>query len=69
MIKKIKSICNKKHIKYLIMLLFGMLISAVIEMVGLGSIPLFIMIILDIDIFDQNTKISQNLNLSKIEKI
>ena len=50
MIQDIKSICSRKHIKYLIMLLFGMLIAAVIEMVGLGSIPIFIMLIVDIDV-------------------
>ena len=50
MIQDYKNICSRKHIKYLIMLLLGMFIAAVIEMVGLGSIPLFIMIIIDIDV-------------------
>ena len=50
MIQDFKNICSKKHIKYLIILFLGMIIAAVIEMVGLGSIPLFVMIIIDIDI-------------------
>ena len=50
MIQDFKNICSRKHIKYLIMLLIGMFIAAIMEMAGLGSIPLFIMIIIDIDV-------------------
>jgi len=50
MIQDLKNICSRKHIKYLIILLLGMFIAAAIEMVGLGSIPIFIMIIIDIDV-------------------
>ena len=50
MIEAIKNICTKKHIKYLNFLLVGMFIGAVMEMVGLSSIPMFIMIIIDIDV-------------------
>ena len=50
MLQDIKNICSKKHIKYLIILLLGMFIAAIIEMVGLGSIPLFIIVIIDIDV-------------------
>jgi ABC-type multidrug transport system fused ATPase/permease subunit len=50
MIQDIKNICSRKHIKYLIILLLGMFVAAAIEMVGLGSIPVFIMIIIDIDV-------------------
>ena len=50
MIQDFKNICSRKHIKYLIILLLGMFIAAAIEMVGLGSIPIFIMIIIDIDV-------------------
>ncbi len=50
MIQDIKNICSRKHIKHLFILFLGMLIAAVIEMVGLGSIPIFIMIIVDIDV-------------------
>ena len=50
MIQDIKNICSRKHIKYLIMLLLGMFIAAVIEMIGLGSVPVFIMMIVDIDV-------------------
>ncbi len=50
MIQDLKNICSRKHIKYLIILLLGMFIAAAIEMIGLGSIPIFIMIIIDIDV-------------------
>ena len=50
MIQDIKNICSRKHIKYLVILFLGMYIAAAIEMVGLGSIPIFIMIIVDIDV-------------------
>ena len=50
MVQDYKNICSRRHIKYLIILLLGMFIAAVIEMVGLGSIPIFIMIIVDIDV-------------------
>ncbi len=50
MIQDIKNVCSRKHIKYLILLLLGMFIAAAIEMIGLGSIPMFIVIIIDIDI-------------------
>ena len=49
MIKEFKIILSKNDFKNLIFLFFGMLISAVIEMVGLGSIPIFVMVIVDID--------------------
>ena len=50
MIQDFINVCSKKHIKYLIILLLGMLVAAVIEMVGLGAIPMYIMIIIDIDV-------------------
>ena len=48
-IQGFKNICSKKHKKYLFLLLLGMFIAASIEMIGLGSIPMFIMLIIDID--------------------
>ena len=50
MIQDFKNICSRKNIKYLIILLLGMFIAAVMEMIGLGSVPIFIMMIVDIDI-------------------
>ena len=50
MMQDFKNICSRKHIKYLIILMLGMFFAAAIEMIGLGSIPIFIMIIIDIDI-------------------
>jgi len=49
MIEDFKNILSREDFRYLIFLFFGMLISALIEMVGLGSIPLFIMIVVDIN--------------------
>ena len=49
MIEDFKNILSKKDFKYLTFLFFGMIISASIEMVGLGSIPIFIMVIVDIN--------------------
>ena len=49
MIEDFKTILSKKDFKYLTFLFFGMIISASIEMVGLGSIPIFIMVIVDIN--------------------
>ena len=50
MIQDFKKICSRKHIKYLIILFLGMFIAAAIEMIGLSSIPIFIMVIIDIDV-------------------
>ena len=49
MIEDFKNILSREDFRYLIFLFFGMLISALIEMVGLSSIPVFIMIIVDIN--------------------
>ena len=49
MIENFNNILSKKDFKYLIFLFFGMILSALIEMVGLSSIPIFIMIIIDIN--------------------
>ena len=50
MIQDIKNICSRKQIKYLTFLFLAMLVAAALEMIGLGSIPIFIMIIIDIDV-------------------
>lgn len=49
MIKDFDNILSKKDYKYLIFLFFGMIFSALIEMIGLSSIPVFIMVIIDIN--------------------
>ena len=54
MIEDLKNICPKKYIQYLIILLLGMFVAAVIEMIGLGSIPMFVMIIIDVDALINN---------------
>ena len=49
MIEDFKIILSKNDFKYLIFLFFGMIIAATIEMIGLSSIPLFIMVIIDVN--------------------
>ena len=46
MINKIKIFLNKKQRFYLVLLSVGILISANLEMIGLGSIPVFINLLL-----------------------
>jgi len=69
MIQDFKNICSRKHIKYLIMLLLGMFIAAAIEMIGLGSIPMFIVIIIDIDILiDKFPHFFENSYIKNLEQ-
>ena len=53
MINDFLVILSKKDLRNLILLFIGMIISAIIEMIGLSSIPIFIMIIIDIDVLIQ----------------
>jgi len=64
MIENFKNILSEKDFKYLIFLFFGMVIAALIEMIGLGSIPLFIMVVVDI-----NTLIDKFPNFFAIDYI
>ena len=47
MINKLKVIYNKKQRFYLIVLFVGLSISAVLEMIGVGAIPVFVNLLLD----------------------
>lgn len=47
MIKKIKFFLNKKHQLYYVFLFIGILIASVLEMIGIGSIPIFISFLLE----------------------
>ena len=49
MIENFKTVLSKNDYKYLIFLFFGMIIAALIEMIGLSSIPVFVMIIIDVN--------------------
>ena len=49
MLEDFKNILSREDFKNLIFLFFGMIIAALIEMIGLSSIPLFIMVIVDIN--------------------
>ena len=45
MIQDIKNICSRKQIKYLTFIFLALLVAATLELIGLGSFPIFIMII------------------------
>ena len=47
MIKKIKLVTEKDHRKSLVLIFFLSLISTFIEMIGIGTIPLFAIIIIN----------------------
>ena len=64
MIEDFKNILSREDFRYLIFLFFGMLISALIEMVGLSSIPVFILIVVDV-----NTLIEKFPNFFAIDYI
>ncbi len=49
MLEDFKNILSREDFKNLIFLFFGMIIAALIEMIGLSSIPLFVMVIVDIN--------------------
>ena len=49
MIKKIKFFLNKKQRTYIAFLFVGILVSAILEMIGVGSIPIFINLLLKPD--------------------
>jgi len=50
MLEDFKNILSREDFKKLIFLFFGMIIAALIEMIGLSSIPLFVMVIVDVNI-------------------
>ena len=54
MIRHIKNLCEKKHYKFLFFLFFGLIIATLFELIGLGSLPLFAMLILDTQVFFDN---------------
>ena len=60
--QNIKNLCEEKHYKLLIFLFFGLIIATLFELIGLGSLPLFAMLILDSQVFFDNLP---NLAISK----
>ena len=50
MLEDFKNILSREDFKKLIFLFIGMIIAALIEMIGLSSIPLFVMVIVDVNI-------------------
>ena len=75
MLNKIKILCSKKQINLLTVLLFGSVIAVFFEFLGIGSIPIFAMIIVDLNILKEklpsfiNTDILNELNQNEITTI
>ena len=54
MYKKIKLICSKEQLNIIAVLFVGSIISTFVEFIGLGSIPLFAMMLLDMQTFKES---------------
>ena len=67
MLKKIKILCEKKHYNLLILLFFGLLFATFFELIGLGSIPIFSMAIVDLSSFKQ--KLSPYINVDFLNSL
>lgn len=67
MIKNFKVLCTDKNFKALVILFFGLILAAFIELIGIGSIPVFVMLITDIDLL--KSKLSNFINLDVISGI
>ena len=66
MIKDIKNLCEKKHYPLLIFLFCGLIIATLFELIGLGSLPLFAMLILDVQVLADN--LPNFINKEKLSK-
>ena len=51
MVKNFKIICLNKNFLKISILFLGLIFAALLELIGLGSIPIFVMLITDIDLF------------------
>ena len=61
MIKNFKILCINKNFTSLAVLFFGLIVAALIELVGIGSIPVFVMLITDADLL--KSKLTEFINL------
>ena len=50
MYKKFKILCVNKNFGSLTILFLGLVIAAILELIGIGSIPIFVMLITDVDL-------------------
>ncbi len=67
MFKNFKILCVKKNFNSLLLLFLGLIIAAIFELVGIGSIPIFVMIITDIDLL--KTKLPEFINIDFINNL
>ena len=68
-IKKFKFLLGKSNFNKIIILFFILILSSLIELIGLGSIPVLAMIVIDVEKFlsfiPQNLQFTYLLNLDK----
>tara|TARA_B100001142_G_C14340721_1_gene657773 strand:- start:2196 stop:3965 length:1770 start_codon:yes stop_codon:yes gene_type:complete len=67
MLNNLKLIINKNHIALILIVLIGSIIAAALEIIGIGSIPIFAMMIMDPTVIQE--KFSGKLNLEFLENL
>ena len=65
MLKKFKILCVNKNYNSLFILFLGLIIAALLELIGIGSIPIFVMLITDINLL--KSKLPSFINLEIID--
>ena len=54
MLEKIKIILNKKQRFYFVILFFGIFVSTMLELVGIGSVPIFVGFLLNPEVLSSH---------------
>ena len=67
MINNLKLLVEKKHFPLIIILFIGSILAATLEIIGIGSIPIFAMMIMDPTIIQE--KFSDKINLEFINNL
>ena len=67
MIRNFKILCSSSNYKILLGLFLCLVLAAVIELIGIGSVPVFVMLILDADAVQ--SKIPNFINLDFINQL
>ena len=67
MLNNLKLLINKNHIALILIVLIGSIIAAALEIVGIGSIPIFAMMIMDPTVIQE--KFSGKVNLQFLENL
>ena len=73
MVKNLKIICLNKNFSKILILFLGLIFAALLELIGLGSIPIFVMLITDINLLKSKIpnflEIDYLFNLSTIDLV